>query len=259
VIVLIGIEIIIGLQAIRAGDVESEKQVGILNTLKGSVDTLNTSTNTTAQNISALSKAQADTLETEKHSLTAMQNQLGVLREDQTRMQEQRTLLAAQLDNMKSQTAVLQKQWERQNQAPSLLVIVGTYVLQPDGILGLQIAKPKKSRVVLSFSIRNVGTAPVRRPQLRPDVELPAKLECVVYVGSMLDIENPCTVPTPQLPDILPDMDQNTNQQHVRKLSDLNLYVSFIVPEDTNGFKVHYSISADNLSAAVYSLDVSFR
>lgn len=99
----------------------------------------------------------------------------------------------------------------------------------------------------------------LRRPQLRPDVELPAKLECVVYVGSMQDLENPCPVPTPQLPDILPDMDSKTNQQRTRKLSDLNLYVSFTVPEDANEFRVHYNLSGDNLSAAVYSLDVSLR
>lgn len=259
VIVLIGVEIYIGWKAIQAGNVDSDKQAGILSTLKQSVDALNNSTAQTARETVALSNAQAQALETEKQTLSAMRNQLNILKDDQKQMQEQGNLLAEQLENMRSQTSVLQRQWERENQRPSVLVIVGSNVLHPDSLLSIDWKKPKQTRVVMSFSLRNIGTATLRRPQLRADVELPARLECVLYSGTMLDIENPCTIPSPQLPDILADTDESTNQQHVRKQSDLNLYVSFIVPDESTGFRVHYTVSADNLSAAVYSLDVHFR
>lgn len=90
VIVLIGIEIVLGWQSIQAGAAENGKQMEILNALKTSVDSLNTSTNRTANNIEILSKAQTEALKTQENSLgtmskinTAMQGQLDILREDQ--------------------------------------------------------------------------------------------------------------------------------------------------------------------------------
>ena len=208
-----------------------------------------------------MSQAEGDALNTEKRSLKAMQSQLDILRQDQTQMQEQRTLLAAQLDNMRTQTDVLKKQWERQNQTPSLLVLVGSNVLQPASELFLDIPKDRAfPRLKLALSLRNVGNATIRRPKLRPDVEpAPVKADCVFDRAFMANPDNPCPYDNPELPDIAPDTDQNTNQQHASKPSDLNLIVAFSLPSGTNEFTVHYTIYADNLSSAVYSLHITIR
>lgn len=252
VIVLIGIEIYIGWIAIQAGSVESEKQMVVLGELRKSVDTLNVSTGKTADNIAKLTKAQNDALDTQKRSLntvsamnSAMQKQLNILRESQTQAQQQQILLTEQLDNMRSQTAVLQKQWEKENQKPLLVMLLGTNVLQPDSYLFLEFARPK-ARVPLTVILRNAGTAPIRRPQLRADAEAPTRLDCVYYPGFMVSIESPCQVEHPELPDI------SAGAQQV-------LYVSFTVPSSSNEFTVHFTISAENLSASVYSLHITLK
>jgi hypothetical protein len=265
VIVLIGLEIIIGVWGIVAGYREAGKQDVAFGKLKDSVDALNVSTNNTAENINKLTQAQDSALIVQKKSLatissmnSAMKGQLDVLRADQKQAQQQQGLSAQQLETMRSQAMFVQKQWERANQSPSLLVISNNYILQPDGTLFLEYLRPKATRLSFPLSIRNVGTATAHRPIVRVDVELPSHVDCLVYRGAMQtsDIEQPCQVPTPVLPDISPDPDVTTNHKPQGKESDLNLFVSVTVPVGATEFTLRYSVSAENASASVYSLHI---
>lgn len=90
VIALIGIEIVLSIVGLVTGYIEGAKQTAVLDALKNSVDTLNTSTTRTAENIASLTNAQNSALNTQRESLTttssinsAMQDQLEILREDQ--------------------------------------------------------------------------------------------------------------------------------------------------------------------------------
>ena len=195
--------------------------------------------------------------------LNTVQQQEAVTREALRTAHQQQTVLSQQLQTMQSLTSVAQEQWKRANEQPAIMVMAFGYVgkgravlsaIPPQGELSAGYDVPEIPRLI-SFLVRNVGTAPLRRPKVIAQVEGPGVVECVSYRYYNPDVSKPCEVKDVELPGLEPDIVPTNTSRLEGRQSDLAFFVVLKIPEGSKQLKIHFAVSADNLTAGTYSVN----
>jgi len=181
---------------------------------------------------------------------------------------DQQRVLGQQLQSMQSLQDVAEQHWKSATAQPTILVLtigylnpsgVGIYsAMMPFGELSVGYAKSELPKEI-PISIRNIGTAVLKKPKVVAIVDAPAELECVsLRLYSPGGREGACSYVNVDLPDLRPTPEpQPLNLAKVAaRDSDLNFFVFYKYPTGTTKVKVHIFISAENLTAASYSADV---
>jgi hypothetical protein len=106
--------------------------------------------------------------------------------------------------------------------------------------------------------IRNIGSAALRKPKVTASVESPAHYECVYFRGYNVRQDNPCELPSVELPDLLPDSGGHDIQNFKPRDLDENFFVYYTIPKGSDTTTVHLTVSGENLTAATYSAYVAF-
>jgi hypothetical protein len=182
---------------------------------------------------------------------------------------QQQVVLTQQLETMRSQTAVLTQQWNKENEHPAILVLTLTHIpteakyaaiqMLPSAELSTQFRSANGPPFQIPISVRNVGNATLRRPKVTAHVEAPAHLRCTYYRGYMLSTDKPCEIPDVELPDLAPDTNTEAYPNFTIRPSDLNFFVFFTVPNGVDYVVIHFTVFADNLTSATYSVSALIR
>jgi hypothetical protein len=271
VIVLIGIEIVLGLVSIGYGIKEGNKQADILNDMKTStaataatlqtqgtvMSTINDNTAKTVEAVKRLQEAQDNSLKTSNASLLAnkqiadtLTNQLRILKVEQdARIEHQ---------NRHPVLELTARTWEFGTGYRTVQLESGNSV----GAAVLRVTRTKENQVEVRFYLRNVGNAPAINVTATPRTATSVYVQCVDFPFLMLATNDfsykPCDQPFAVIPPIYPrpkDRTEVTSDFFGSKFDqsyDVAIDVIVTVPPNINSFDLELVIRAEQFVPLEY-------
>jgi hypothetical protein len=253
VIILIGLEIVIGVGGIIFGVIEANRQAQIFTTQGFLLDTINANTAKTVDAIGKLQKAQDDSLQNSKNTLQANRTMVGTL--------------TTQLSILKGEQDA---RIEAQNRHAQLELNTGTW----DGVgfrltrlepgkgapeTGMHVSRTMNTnQITVRFFLRNVGNAPATNVTATPRTPPMVPVDCVEFMG--LELANngyeykPCADQFGIIPPMYPRARDGglTPEPRYDREHDVGIAVVLTAPPEINSFDLELTIRGDQMTPLQY-------